>query len=260
MSHQFKKKFGQNFLSNPQILQKIVDAASVTGKNILEIGPGGGALTQFIVGKAKNYLAYEIDESLKPTLNKYETQNSKIIYGDFLNEANFKFLRTYFNDEEIHLVGNLPYNVSSQIIFLFFQIPHIKSATIMLQKEVGERILAVPKTKKYNALTAITDFYTTKEKVMIVSKKSFFPQPKVDGMVVRLVKKDGVKRNIIFENFLNSVFHYKRKTIVNNLIQANEYSPKKIKEVFSKEKWSNNLRAEELTVEQLFELYEEIKN
>lgn len=102
MSHQFKKKFGQNFLSNPQILQKIVDAASVTGKNILEIGPGGGALTQFIVGKAKNYLAYEIDESLKPTLNKYETQNSKIIYGDFLNEANFKFLRTYFNDEEIH--------------------------------------------------------------------------------------------------------------------------------------------------------------
>lgn len=258
MSHQFKKKYGQNFLSQPHILNKIIESANIDNKNWIEVGLGEGALTKLIIPNAKRYLGYEIDHSLKPKLTEFEDDNAKIIYGDFLTEVNLADITNYFNNEPFNLIGNLPYNVSSQIIFYYIAIMQMREAVIMVQKEVAERILAVPNTKKYNAFTVIIDYYCTKEKVMNVDKRNFFPVPKVDGTVVKLVKKEGLKRRIPFENFVKTIFHYKRKTILNNLLQTTDYSPRKVREVMNLDKWKTNIRAEQLNLDQIIDLFNDI--
>src|SRR5690554_4958494 len=140
--HQAKKRFGQNFLTDKNLLKKIVEAAKIKNKNVLEIGPGLGALTQFLVLDAKKYLAYEIDYSLKEPLKQYEDQHTTFIFKDFLETPVEDELTNYFGHEPIHLIGNLPYYITTPIIFKFLSIPNIETATIMVQKEVGERMIS----------------------------------------------------------------------------------------------------------------------
>lgn len=260
MSHQFKKKFGQNFLSQPHILNKIIESANIDNKNWIEVGLGEGALTTRIIPKAKKYLGYEIDTSLKPKLLPLikDVGQANIIFGDFLTEINLEQLLKYFDNEDFNLIGNLPYNISSQIIFYFIAISQMKEAVIMVQKEVADRILAPLNTKKYNAFTVIIDYYCEKEKIMTVDKRNFYPIPKVDGTVVRLTKKENVKRKIPLENFVKTIFHYKRKTILNNLLQSDHYSHRKVREVMNSSKWPANIRAEQLDLEQIITLFNDI--
>ena len=123
-------------------MKKIVDSAQIHDKNVLEIGPGLGALTQFIVKDSKKYLAYEIDYSLKGVLESFVSDDSNIIFQDFLESDVTSDLNNYFNGEPIHLIGNLPYYITTPIIFKFLEIDQLKTATIMVQKEVGERMIS----------------------------------------------------------------------------------------------------------------------
>src|SRR5690554_5309723 len=161
---QAKKKFGQNFISDLNLINKIVNGAKIEGKNVVEVGPGRGALTKVISQTAHKVIAYEIDQDLKQYLDPLSDQfpNLEITYEDFL-KTNLK------TDESWELIGNLPYYITTPILFKFLEEPQYNSATIMVQKEVGDRILSSPNSKKYNALSVIVQYLTNVEKIVNVS-------------------------------------------------------------------------------------------
>lgn len=216
--HQAKKKFGQNFLKDHNLLKKIVSSAKIEGLDVIEVGPGMGALTQFLVLNARTVTAYEIDTSLKPILAKFENNhpNLKIIYGDFLDME--------IPNGTFHLVANIPYYITSPIIFKFIELPQIKSATIMIQKEVADRINAKPNSKQYNALSIILQYYCHVKKVMDVPRHMFTPKPNVDSVVIRLEKYDtrplNNEQELYFIELIKHAFKQKRKTLINNLYEA----------------------------------------
>lgn len=252
-----KKRFGQNFIKDKNLLKKIVNSADIKDRNVLEIGPGQGALTQFLVPDAKKYLGYEIDLTLKELLNNYEKENAHIIFNDFLMCDVKQDLQDYFDGEPIHLVGNLPYYITTPIIFKFLEIRKIQSATIMVQKEVAERLISSKNEKSYNALSAILQYYTKVTKVMDVKRTMFYPVPKVDSAVIRLEKRPPrTQKEALYVSFVKAAFLHKRKQLVNNL-----------SEVFSIEKhqlaiWLDTMgylptvRAEELSVEEMIKMVE----
>src|SRR5690554_942788 len=157
--HRSKKKFGQNFIKDLNLINKIVELADVDNKNVLEIGPGRGALTKPLISNAKKYLAYEIDDTLKLLLEKYKKENAHFYFKDFLNKNVLKEIKTYFNDEDIYLVSNLPYNITTPVIFKFFEIKNLKEATLMVQKEVAERMISNVGESNYSSFTVILNYY-----------------------------------------------------------------------------------------------------
>lgn|SRR5690554_1536148 len=210
-----KKKFGQNFLTDKNLLKKIVVEANIKNKNVIEIGPGLGALTNFLVMDAKKVIAYEIDKDLKPALDEIKNNNNNF---DYLFEDILKVDLDL--KEEHHVVANIPYNITSPIIFKLIEEPLIKTATLMVQKEVCERIVASPNSKSYNALSVIVQYYMDVTKLMNVSKKLFTPIPKVDSAVFKMTRKDKVLKTNeeqLFIRIVKGSFHQKRKTISNNL-------------------------------------------
>ena len=151
MKHQFKKRFGQNFLRDENLLKKIVSSANLKGETVIEIGPGMGALTKYIVKDASFLYAYELDTTLKHHLSMtfQNEQNINIFFEDFLDAD----LSPYQGD--ISVIGNIPYNITSPIIFKLLEVSNVKKIILMVQKEVGDRIVASPNTKAYNALSVI---------------------------------------------------------------------------------------------------------
>lgn len=258
MHHQPKKRFGQNFIKDTNLLRKMVDASNIKGLNVLEIGPGLGALTQFLTLDAKKYLAYEIDHSLKPELKKYESPTSHIKFIDFLEDEDInQTLNEYFEKEELHLVGNLPYYITTPIIFKFLSIDQIKTATIMVQKEVGERMISSLNTKAYNGFAAILQFYTNVTKVMVVNKKIFYPAPKVDSMVVRLEKRPSklsVEQTSLYESIVKMSFGHKRKTLLNNLVDKTNEPKETILKFLVSQGFDDKVRAENLSVDDFIRL------
>ncbi|CCP88220.1 16S rRNA (adenine(1518)-N(6)/adenine(1519)-N(6))-dimethyltransferase RsmA [Candidatus Phytoplasma solani] len=256
MQHRSKQKYGQNFLNDPNLLKKIVTKASLKGKYVLEVGPGKGALTRFIIKEAKHVLAYEIDDTLKPFLNFDET-NINVIYDDFLRRDLFKDFLLYFPPNvPVSLIGNLPYYITSPILFKIIQNPQIIEATIMMQKEVALRLVAIPNNKNYNALSVIIQFLFRVQKNQAVKRHMFFPQPKVDSVILKLERKQDhpsflspvLKQNFI--TFVKAAFKQKRKILLNNL--SNQFSiPKEtIILFFHQQQLSSQIRAEQITLEE----------
>lgn len=247
MMHQFKKKFGQNFLTDKNMLIKIVDSAQIENKNVIEIGPGKGALTNYLVEKAKFVFAYEIDESLKPFLDEIEKNNNNITvyYEDFLN--------TKLQENEYHIVANIPYNITSPILFKIFENDSILTATIMIQKEVADRILAIPKTKEYNALSVLLQLSADIKRIFNVDKKLFYPVPKVDSTVIR-ISKNNVKLKEEETIFIKNCFMQKRKTILNNIFSNYEVNKDVIEKFLIKNNINPSIRAEALSKEELLKL------
>lgn len=217
----FKKKFGQNFLIDQNILTNIVSAAKIDGKNVVEIGPGIGALTQFVADKAQQVYCFEIDETLKPilaeTLAPYS--NTEVIFQDILKTdlTQYSFLSEGFS-----VVANLPYYITTPIIeHLIPYREHIESITIMMQKEVAERIQAQPGNKQYGSLSIYLQTYFEVEIAFIVPKTVFMPAPDVDSAILRLVPKREMKMSEevfqTFERLIRVAFATRRKTILNNL-------------------------------------------
>ncbi|WP_335872088.1 16S rRNA (adenine(1518)-N(6)/adenine(1519)-N(6))-dimethyltransferase RsmA [Bacillus sp. 2205SS5-2] len=222
----FKKSLGQNFLIDPNILRNITHYAHLDEKTgTIEIGPGIGALTEHLARESKKVVAFEIDQRLLPilkdTLSPYD--NVKVVNKDILKADVKSIIEEEFQDvEKLMVVANLPYYVTTPIIIkLLTEGMPIDGIVVMLQKEVADRISAIPGTKEYGSLSIAIQYYTEAETVMIVPKTVFMPQPNVDSAVIRLTKRNQPAAKVINEDFFFSVtrscFAQRRKTILNNL-------------------------------------------
>ncbi|MDR2827796.1 MAG: 16S rRNA (adenine(1518)-N(6)/adenine(1519)-N(6))-dimethyltransferase RsmA [Acholeplasmatales bacterium] len=255
-----KKEYGQNFITDKNLLLKIVSSSNIENKNVIEVGPGKGALTSYIASTAKKVIAYEIDNDLKKYLDVLLTKTTSldIIYKDFLKVDINNDIKQYFNDEDCILIGNLPYYITSPILDRFLKTPKIKSCVIMIQKEVGDRINAKMNTKEYNALSVTVQYLCNVSKIIDVNKNMFFPIPAVDSIVIKMDKKEITVDND-FINFINLCFTQKRKTLTNNLINDTNYNKEKIENAFSLLNIKTNTRAEELSIDNLFNIYLSLK-
>ncbi len=252
--HNFKKKYGQNFLKNDAILVKIVSSfeCDKTSK-IIEVGPGDGALTKQLVKKEVPVFSFEIDESLKQYLDKIDASNLNVIYGDFLAVS----LKEYFSEKDkLFVIANIPYYITTPIITKFIEEKYIPEVMVlMVQKEVAERLSAKPKTSTYGAITAILNYYFDIEYLFTVGRKEFYPVPNVDSAIIRLVRKK-YTIDCDFEKYkklVNDAFKQKRKNLKNNL---KNYNIIKIEEILKKYNFNLSNRAEELG----FEVFVEICN
>lgn len=249
-----KKSLGQNFLQDETILQNIANSVYTnTSDLIIEIGPGKGALTKYLKKKGSFLICYELDERLKDLLKKYEDNKAKIIFKDFL-KANILEDSKNFNYENIYIIANIPYYITTPIIKHIINLEQLKSMTLLVQEEVARRICALPGSKSYGSLTVYLNYYFQIKYLFKVSKFAFNPVPKVESAVInfeRKKEKSKVKSEELFFKLINDSFKMKRKTLKNNL---KNYNWNKIKEVLEKNNLNENVRAEELSLEIFIEI------
>ena len=246
----FKKKFGQNFIIDENIIDKIVDSSNIDNDTlVIEIGPGAGSLTYKLCKKAKNVLCYEIDTTVKDILheNLKEYNNFEIKYQDFLKSNVLEDIKKY-NYKKLYVVANLPYYITTPIITKIIEdnIP-VDKIVIMVQKEVGDRFKAEVGTKEYNSLTIYLNHYFDIKKVMVVSKNVFLPKPRIDSMVLEFNKKKDlpyIKNEKLFFKLVRDSFTQKRKTLRNNL---KNYDLVKIEKVLKKYDLDLSVRAEQIS-------------
>lgn len=247
----FKKKFGQNFIIDENIINSIVNK-SVIDKDtmVIEIGPGSGSLTQKLCESAKNVLCYEIDKTLgnilKTNLSNYN--NVDIIFDDFLNRDVNEDIKNY-DFKKLYVVANLPYYITTPIITSIIEKKvNVDKIVVMVQKEVGDRFKAVPGTKDYNSLSIYLNYHFNVKKIMDVSKNVFIPKPNVDSIVVEFNKKENeynVDNLDLFFKLVRDSFKQKRKTIRNNL---KSYDLDKIEKVLKENDMDLSVRAENVSI------------
>lgn len=249
-----KKSLGQNFLKDETILKNISESIKTKSNDlIIEIGPGKGALTKYLKTKKSFLLCYEIDERMHELLNKYNSDTTKIIFKDFL-KANILEDAKEFSYENIYIIANIPYYITTPIIKHVIELPKLKSMSLLVQKEVAERFTASPKSKAYSSLTVYLNYYFDIKYLFDVSRYSFNPMPKVDSAVVNFTKKEkgyNLKNEEHFFKLVNDSFTMKRKTLRNNL---KNYDWEKIKVVLNKYNLPENIRAEEISLDLFVEL------
>lgn len=254
----FQKRFGQNFLIDGNIIDKIVAGAEINEEDVvLEIGPGIGSLTQGIAEVAKKVIAVEIDKKLIPvledTLSNYD--NIRIINKDIL-KLDFAKLLKEEDIKTIKVVANLPYYITTPIIMnLLEQDIPVSSITVMLQKEVAERMSSGPGSKSYGSLSLATAYYAETELVTMVPAGCFIPKPKVGSAVIRLVKKEPtviVEDEKLLFKIIKSGFAQRRKTFINSMINSNMTTYTKEEVIMALESIHVDLRirGEALTLEQ----------
>lgn len=260
----FQKKFGQNFLIDTHVLDKIIYAADIREQDfVLEIGPGIGTMTQYLCEHARAVAAVEIDKNLIPiledTLSAYE--NVEIIHQDILKMDIGLLVQEKNQGNPIKVVANLPYYITTPIIMgLFESHVSIDSITIMVQKEVAERMQAHPGTKDYGALSLAVQYYAIPEIVANVPPNCFMPRPNVGSAVIRLTRYQKPPVQVSDEKLMFALirasFNQRRKTLVNGLNNASDISSGKEEIVQALEKMglSANVRGETLTLEQFAQL------
>lgn len=260
-----KKGYGQNFLISKNILEKIVHEANITKEdNVIEIGPGLGSLTEFLCINAKKVLCYEIDDVminiLSDTLKDYD--NKMIIKGDVLKQNIASDIINYFGeDAKVKVVANLPYYITTPIMFKLLEISNITEEIFMVQKEMGERFTGVVNTKDYNALSVFVNYYTDTKKAFLVGKNCFFPVPNVDSVILHsfINKKDlGVNNEAKFLKFIKIVFAQRRKTMVNNLAVGYGMEKKELEEKLISNGFDKSIRSECLSLNDFARLYKDI--
>ncbi len=261
---QFQKKFGQNFLIDPSVLERIIAAAGITKEDcVLEIGPGIGTMTQYLAEKAGKVVAVEIDKALIPILEEtlFAYDNVSVINADIL-KLDIRALAEEKNaGQPIKVVANLPYYITTPIIMGLFEsgVP-LESITIMVQKEVAERMQVGPGTKDYGALSLAVQYYAKPEIVANVPPNCFIPRPNVGSAVIRLTRYQ--KPPVKVENesrmfaLIRASFNQRRKTLANGLSNAPELhlSREQVTEALEKMELPATVRGETLTLEQFAEL------
>lgn len=260
----FQKKFGQNFLIDTHVLEKIISAANVGEEDfVLEIGPGIGTMTQYLCEHAREVVAVEIDKNLIPileeTLSTYA--NVQIIQQDILKMDINRLVQEKNQGKPIKVVANLPYYITTPIIMGLFEshVP-IESITIMVQKEVADRMQVGPGTKDYGALSLAVQYYATPEIVANVPPNCFMPRPKVGSAVIRLTKHKQAPVQVVQERqmfaLIRASFNQRRKTLVNGLNNAPDisYSKEEIVQALEEMGLPANVRGETLTLDQFARL------
>ena len=264
----FNKALGQNFLTDDGILDEIVLASSLDKEtNILEIGPGAGALTTRLAHMAKRVVAVEIDDSLIPMLNEIlsEFDNVKIINKDILKVDLKKLLDDEFGGEKVRVVANLPYYITTPIIMkLLEENPGFSSITVMVQKEVADRLAAIPGGKNCGAITYAVNYHCEVEKVVDVPPEAFVPAPKVWSSVIKMTLRDKPPVDVIDEKHLfeliKSAFLMRRKTFVNCVSQSKVINcdKEKLKGILKELDISETIRGEALTLVQYSQISDKI--
>ena len=266
---QFKKKFGQNFLIDPHVLDKIVDAAQITKDDfVLEIGPGIGTLTQYLCENARQVLAVEIDDKLIPilkeTLQPYD--NVEVLHGDILKQDIQQIADTYNDGKPIKVVANLPYYITTPIIMELFE-SHVPLAnvTVMVQKEVADRMKAEPGTKDYGALSLAVQYYAKPYIAAFVPPNCFMPRPNVGSAVIRLdclarVPVEVHDEKLMFR-LIRASFNQRRKTLQNGIANSAELSFTKEQAARAIEQagFDVRIRGEKLGLEEFARLADELE-
>ena len=260
----FQKRFGQNFLIDSNILTKIVESAEVTKDDfVLEIGPGIGTMTQYLAESAREVVAVEIDKSLIPilgdTLSSYD--NVTVINEDILKVDIERLVQEKNQGKPIKVVANLPYYITTPIIMGLFEshVP-LKSITIMVQKEVADRMQVGPGTKDYGALSLAVQYYARPEVIAYVSPACFIPKPNVGSAVIRLDRYEKPPVETEDEAFLFAVikaaFNQRRKTLANGLANARELgiTRQQAEEALLQMELSPSIRGEALTLREFADL------
>lgn len=256
----FRKNFGQNFLIDDHILTKIVDSAEITKDDcVLEIGPGIGTMTQYLCERAGKVIAVEIDNSLIPiledTLSEYD--NVTILNQDILKVNIPELAEKYNGGRPIKVVANLPYYITTPIVMGLFEshVP-LASITVMVQKEVAERMQTGPGSKDYGALSLAVAYYSKAEVVAVVSPNCFIPRPKVESSVIRMTVHEKSPVSVCDEALLFSIiratFNQRRKTLVNSLSNANlpGVTKDKVREALVQMGKPETVRGETFTLEE----------
>jgi len=256
----FQKKFGQNFLIDTHVLEKIMDSAEITKEDcVLEIGPGIGTMTQYLAERAGHVVVVEIDKNLIPilrdTLSAYD--NVTIINNDILKVDVNRIAKEKNDGKPIKVVANLPYYITTPIIMGLFEshVP-LQSITIMVQKEVADRMQVGPGTKDYGALSLAVQYYAKPEIVANVPPNCFIPRPNVGSAVIRLTRYEKPPVDVKDESrmfaLIRASFNQRRKTLVNGLTNAPELklSKERVLEALEKMELPPTVRGEALTLEQ----------
>ena len=247
-----KKRFGQNFLRDENILHKIATAIDINDEKIIEIGPGEGALTKYLINNTKQVVAFEIDYDLVKLLNEKfnSTKNLEIINQDFLKVD----LSQYHGYK---IVANIPYYISTDILFKIFENSHLFDEIILLvQKEFAQRVCAHLSQKDYGKLSITTNIFYTPKILFDVSPTAFSPQPKVVSSVIYLKRKNwslAPEEKRKFSEFIKKSFAMKRKTLINNL--KKEYELAKIETFLKEQNLNLQIRPEQISFELFFRLF-----
>ena len=267
----FKKSFGQNFLTDTNILQKIVDTAEIDDQvNVIEIGPGIGALTEFLAERAAEVMAFEIDHRLVPILadTLRDFDNVTVVNEDILKVDLAQHIQNFKNpDLPIKVVANLPYYITTPILMHLIEsgIP-FSEFVVMMQKEVADRISAQPNTKAYGSLSIAVQYYMTAKVAFIVPRTVFVPAPNVDSAILKMVRRPEPAVAVEDEKFFFKVskasFTHRRKTLWNNLtgyFGKTEEVKEKLTKALDQAGLSPSVRGEALSLAEFASLADALK-
>ena len=256
----FKKKFGQNFLIDKNVVNKIVNDIDVNSSSlVIEIGCGDGRLTSILCEKFDRVLGYEIDLEVKDKLlsNLSDYSNYEIIFDDFLKRNIVSDIK--FDYEHLYVIANLPYYITTPIIEKITESGlNVELMRVMVQKEVGDRFTAKVGTKEYSSLSVFLDYNYNVKKEFVVSRNCFYPKPNVDSLIVSFYKKDDkifVRDLDLFYKLVRDSFRFKRKTLKNNL---SDYDLDAVSRVLNKYDLDLSVRAENISTEKFCEISNEL--
>lgn len=259
-----KKGFGQNFLVDDSVLEKIVEAGNVSKEDtVIEIGPGLGNLTEYLLDKAGKVIAFEIDADMIEILKSRfgDKDNFELVNEDIMNVD----LKEYIKGS-VKVIANLPYYITTPILFKLLKYKeYVTDIVIMVQREVAERLLATPKGKEYGALTVNTNYVSDASLVTIVPNTSFIPEPNVTSAVVKLEmnldKAKGIEDEELFKRLVKAAFSARRKKVINSVMNANVFSVTKeeLTSYIVSLGFSENVRAEEIPTEKYIKLANMLK-
>ena len=268
----FKKSFGQNFLTDTNILQKIVDTAEIDKKvNVIESGPGIGALTEFLAESAAEVMAFEIDDRLVPILadTLRDFDNVTVVNQDILKVDLAQYIAEFKNpDLPIKVVANLPYYITTPILMHLIEsgIP-FSEFVVMMQREVADRISAQPNTKAYGSLSIAVQYYMTAKVAFVVPRTVFVPAPNVDSAILKMVRRDqpavAVQDEKFFFKISKASFVHRRKTLWNNLTShfgKTEETKAKLTAALEQAELSPSVRGEALSLEEFARLADALKS
>lgn len=253
----YKKSLGQNFLFDTNLLKAIVKDGDVGANDVvIEIGAGAGTLTNELCKVAKKVVAFEIDRSLQPLLDKVKDTNPnlELVFGDFMD---FDLTNLRYND--MRVVANIPYYITTPIIFkLIEKIEKFKSILVLIQKEVAERFCAKPNSKEYGITSVILQSIFDVSIPRIVKKECFTPSPKIDSALCKLVPNDKYKIADFegFKNLIHQSFAMRRKTLINNL--KNNYDKQKVEKILNELGYPATVRPEQISVDNFVKIYEKL--
>ena len=258
----FSKSLGQNFLIEDNVIDKIIDGARVKeGDKVIEVGPGIGTLTREMAKRAEKVVAVEIDKNLIPILKETlsDFDNTEVVNEDILKVDINKLVDEKLSGGPVKLIANLPYYITTPIVMKFLEedIP-VTDIVVMVQKEVADRMNAVPSTKDYGALSVAVQYYCDTEIVAKAPRHMFIPQPKVDstviGLHIREEKKYKADNEQLFFKTVKAAFGQRRKTLLNSLSSMGVLDKAKIKEVLAEAGIDEKRRGETLSIEEFANL------